>query len=176
MSRLRAMILAGLALMIIVLGLFFFEWRSVVISIVVVPVTLVTAAFILHQRGEPFNALLLAGLVVALVIVIEVIRTIVMYLVGFLTRGPRETTVLRFRLGQSMVMGLEFQVAADILKTALSPQWNDILLLAALIGMRTLLNYLLERELESLDAATVLSTGYASPLQGTRRKRSRGSD
>ena len=112
----------------------------------------------------------------ALVIVIEVVRTMVLYLVGFFKRDPLETTVLRCRLGQSMVMGLEFQVAADILKTALSPQWNDILLLAALIGMRTLLNYLLERELESLDAATVLSTGYASPLQGTRRKRSRGSD
>ena len=43
------------------------------------------------------------------------------------------------------------QVAADILKTGLSPTWEDILLLAAIIGLRTLLNYLLERELEMLD-------------------------
>jgi len=112
----------------------------------------------------------------ALIIVIEVIRTAVMYLISYLRRGPLEMTLLRCRLGQSMVMGLEFQVAADILKTALSPQWNDILLLAALIGMRTLLNYLLERELESLDAATVLSTGYASPQQDTKRRRSRKSE
>jgi uncharacterized membrane protein len=51
-----------------------------------------------------------------------------------------------------MVMGLEFQVAADILKTALSPVWNDVLLLAALIGLRTLLNFVLERELKMLDS------------------------
>jgi uncharacterized membrane protein len=55
-------------------------------------------------------------------------------------------------LGQSMVMGLEFQVAADILKTALAPSWNDILLLAALIGLRTVLNYLMERELRMIEA------------------------
>ena len=29
--------------------------------------------------------------------------------------------------------------------------WNDILLLAALIGLRTVLNYILERELKMLD-------------------------
>jgi uncharacterized membrane protein len=59
---------------------------------------------------------------------------------------------LRVRLGRSMVMGLEFQVAADILKTALSPTWNDILLLAALIALRTVLNYLLEYELRTLES------------------------
>ena len=49
-------------------------------------------------------------------------------------------------------MGLEFQVAADVLKTALAPTWNDVGLLAALIGLRTLLNYLLEREVRLLKA------------------------
>ena len=91
----------------------------------------------------------------ALVIILEVIRTAVQYIGGFFRHSPLHRTALRMRLGQSMVMGLEFQVAADILKTALSPTWNDILLLAALIGLRTVLNYLLERELKVLrgDAA-----------------------
>ena len=86
----------------------------------------------------------------ALVIVIEVIRTLVQYMGTFFRLTSVRRTVLRVRLGQSMVMGLEFQVAADILKTALSPTWNDILLLAALIGLRTVLNFLLERELKAL--------------------------
>ena len=88
----------------------------------------------------------------ALVIVLEVIRTMVRYLVNFFRRDPAPMSALRTRLGRSMVMGLEFQVAADILKTALAPTWNDILLLAALIALRTLLNYVLERELQTLDA------------------------
>ena len=50
-------------------------------------------------------------------------------------------------------MGLEFQVAADILKTGLSPKWEDILFLAALIGLRTILNYFLERELRALNSS-----------------------
>ena len=86
----------------------------------------------------------------ALIIVIEVMRTLVQYMGTFFGRTSVHRTVLRVRLGQSMVMGLEFQVAADILKTALSPTWNDILLLAALIGLRTVLNFLLERELKVL--------------------------
>ncbi len=58
---------------------------------------------------------------------------------------------LRIRLGKNMVMGLEFLVAADILKTSVSPSWEDILFLAALIGLRTLLNFLLEYELRLLN-------------------------
>jgi uncharacterized membrane protein len=68
-----------------------------------------------------------------------------------LTSDETEIPTLRLRLGQSMVMGLEFQVAADILKTAVTPTWMDILQLGALIALRTLLNWLLERELEHLD-------------------------
>ena len=92
----------------------------------------------------------------ALVIVIEVIRTIVQYLMVCVRRECIEMRPMRIRLGQAMVMGLEFQVAADILKTALAPTWNDILQLAALIALRTVLNFLLERELQGLNADNVL--------------------
>jgi uncharacterized membrane protein len=88
----------------------------------------------------------------ALVIVIEVVRTIIQYLLLCVRRECAEVRLLRIRLGQAMVMGIEFQVAADVLKTALAPTWNDILLLAALIALRTVLNYLLERELQALNA------------------------
>jgi uncharacterized membrane protein len=88
----------------------------------------------------------------ALVIVIEVTRTILHYLWMCVRHECAEVRPLRIRLGQAMVTGIEFQVAADILKTALAPTWNDILLLAALIALRTVLNYLLERELQALNA------------------------
>jgi len=90
----------------------------------------------------------------ALVVVQGVARTIVRYTLNFFRRDKEDTRALRICLGQSMVMGLEFQVAADILKTALSPAWNDILLLAALIGLRTVLNFVLDRELKLLDSDT----------------------
>lgn len=87
-----------------------------------------------------------------LVILLEVVRTVIHYVAAFVRRERANMPALRMRLGQSMVMGLEFQVAADILKTAVSPTWNDILFLSTLIALRTVLNYLLERELKVLDA------------------------
>ena len=89
----------------------------------------------------------------ALVIMMGTIRTIVRYVIECFQRGPLRATALRIRLGQSMVMGLEFLVAADILKTATYPTWNDMLQLAALIGLRTIVNFLLEHELEGLGVA-----------------------
>jgi uncharacterized membrane protein len=86
----------------------------------------------------------------AIVIVLEVLRTIVRYLFHFVRRQQCDIRSLRIRLGRAMVVGLEFQVAADILRTATAPTWNDILLLAALIALRTLLNFLLELELKTL--------------------------
>lgn len=100
----------------------------------------------------------------ALVVVLGVAQTIVRYFRSFLTHDPLHMAGLRLQLGQSMVMGLEFQVAADILKTALSPSWNDIALLAALIGVRTVLNYMLERELAVL-ASTGSNAGGSVPKE-----------
>ena len=46
-----------------------------------------------------------------------------------------------------LVLSLEFLVAADILKSAISPTWNDIGQLAAIAAIRTLLNYSLAHDL-----------------------------
>ena len=88
----------------------------------------------------------------ALVILLAVLRTMWRYVPIYLRHEPGQLVPLRLQLGQSLVMGIELQVAADILKTALSPTWNDMLLLASLIGLRTVLNYFLEREMQSLNA------------------------
>ncbi len=86
-----------------------------------------------------------------LVIAIGVGRAITSYVrTCCFGRRSRDHTGLRITLGRSMVLALEFQVAADILKTGLSPTWQDILLLAATITLRTVLNILMERELEFL--------------------------
>ena len=49
-----------------------------------------------------------------------------------------------------MVVGLEFQVTADVLRTTANPTWDDILFLTVLIGLRMVLNSLLEWELAHL--------------------------
>ena len=46
-----------------------------------------------------------------------------------------------------LVLALEFLLAADILRTAITPTWNDIGQLAAIAAIRTFLNYSLSHDL-----------------------------
>ena len=55
---------------------------------------------------------------------------------------------LRLSLSRYLVVALEFQLAADIMGTAIAPDWNAIGKLAAIAVIRTLLNYFLTKEME----------------------------
>ncbi len=56
-------------------------------------------------------------------------------------------TQVRLTLARYLVLGLELQLAADILSTAISPTWEQIGRLAAIAVIRTGLNYFLMREM-----------------------------
>jgi uncharacterized membrane protein len=51
------------------------------------------------------------------------------------------------RLGRWLVAGLTFQLAADVLETAITTGWDEVARLAAIAAIRTFLNYFLERDL-----------------------------
>ena len=51
------------------------------------------------------------------------------------------------RLGRWLVAGLTFQLAADILATAVTMSWEEVGRLAAIAAIRTFLNFFLERDL-----------------------------
>jgi uncharacterized membrane protein len=53
------------------------------------------------------------------------------------------------RYGVWLVLGLEFELAADIVETVISPDWMDIAQLGAIAVIRTFLNYFLEKDLEA---------------------------
>ena len=50
-------------------------------------------------------------------------------------------------------MGLAFQLAADVLATAIAPTWEAVRLLAAIVVTRTVLNYFRSKELEREQAS-----------------------
>lgn len=51
------------------------------------------------------------------------------------------------RYARWLVAGLTFQLAADILETAMEPSWDEVGMLAAIAAIRTLLNFFLGRDL-----------------------------
>lgn len=57
----------------------------------------------------------------------------------------RRQVFLRF--GVWLLLGLEFELAADIVRTAISPTWFDIGQLGAIAAIRTVLNYFLGRDI-----------------------------
>ncbi|USI90172.1 DUF1622 domain-containing protein [Rhodococcus pyridinivorans] len=61
-------------------------------------------------------------------------------------RDPDAFVPVRSSLGRFLALGLEFQLASDILRTAISPSFDQIGKLAAIAAIRTALNYFLARE------------------------------
>jgi uncharacterized membrane protein len=69
-----------------------------------------------------------------------------------LTRAPSSRAAVRDfrqRLGRAIVLGLEFLVAADILRTVRAvPTLREVAVLGAIVLIRTVLSFSLEVELE----------------------------
>ncbi|HEY1576162.1 MAG TPA: DUF1622 domain-containing protein [Terracidiphilus sp.] len=61
---------------------------------------------------------------------------------------PAEKNEVRLTLGRWLGVALEFELAADILNTAVTPTWNEIGKLAAIATLRTALNYFLQRDID----------------------------
>lgn len=61
---------------------------------------------------------------------------------------PAAKTEVRLTLGRWLAVALEFELAADILRTAVAPTWNEIGQLAAIAALRTALNYFLAKEID----------------------------
>ena len=82
------------------------------------------------------------------------------------THGVRKAIWRRF--GVWLLLGLEFELAADIIGSVVSPSWLDIGELGAIAIIRTFLNYFLERDLENAE-----QSGEASPPSIVAEMRSR---
>jgi uncharacterized membrane protein len=52
-----------------------------------------------------------------------------------------------------LLLALEFELAADVLRTAISPTWDDVGKLGAIAAIRTALNYFLEKDIEKYSSA-----------------------
>jgi uncharacterized membrane protein len=65
--------------------------------------------------------------------------------------GQRRDIWLKFAVW--LILGLEFELAADIIRTVIAPTWVELAQLGAIAVIRTFLNYFLEKDLETYDPA-----------------------
>jgi uncharacterized membrane protein len=93
-------------------------------------------------RGVEFAA----ALVIGIAAIEATLKSVVLF---FRRSEPPEAKVeVRLTFARWLAVALEFELAADILNTAVTPSWSDIEKLAAIATLRTALNYFLEREIE----------------------------
>ena len=70
-DNLTLAVLIGAALLLLALVAVLMRWRTVLIVLVTVPVSLIAAALVVDLLGETFNAITLAGLALALAVVVD---------------------------------------------------------------------------------------------------------
>jgi uncharacterized membrane protein len=83
----------------------------------------------------------------AVVIMIGAVVAIVKFVAALARRNLDQFSAVRLTMARFLVLGLEFQLAADVLRTAISPSFEEIGKLAAIAAIRTALNYFLNREI-----------------------------
>jgi len=58
---------------------------------------------------------------------------------------------IRIDLGRYLLLGLEFLIAADIIRTIVKPSLEEVAVLVAIVAIRTVISYFLNKELVRLD-------------------------
>ncbi|MEL7626418.1 MAG: DUF1622 domain-containing protein [Anaerolineaceae bacterium] len=104
-------------------------------------------------------AILLTEIAAMVVVAVSVVEALFHFIKGLLIRGSshkvRSSETLRLRLGHRLSLTLEFALASDILRIAISPSLSDLMFLLVIILLRFLLNFFLEDEAETIKSTDV---------------------
>jgi uncharacterized membrane protein len=93
------------------------------------------------------QAIVVINLLALVVIVVAALEAFIKSVRGMfspLTANERRDVWLRF--ARWLVAGLTFQLAADIIESSITTSWESVGRLGAIAGIRTFLNYFLERD------------------------------
>jgi len=58
----------------------------------------------------------------------------------------RKREVLRHHLGSYLLLGLEFMIAADVIRTIAQPDMQALMILGVIVAIRTVISYFLNKE------------------------------
>lgn len=80
-----------------------------------------------------------------LVAVVSAVQAFIRYILGLVTRSEND---VKFALANGLATSLEFKMAAEILKTVLVRELNELMVLGAVILLRALLSFLIHFEMK----------------------------
>jgi len=92
----------------------------------------------------------------ALITIWGVVEAVLGFLALKLHRAGKDeiavSEFLRQKLGAHLLLGLEIFIAADVISSVVSPTWSKVGILAAIVGIRTVLSYFLRMEVRQTKA------------------------
>ena len=91
--------------------------------------------------------------IAVLIVAYGALHAVAAILVAFVRGGPRREgwgRTIWANFGAWLLGGLQFALAADIVRSTIAPTWEQIGELAAIAAIRTFLSYFLERDLAEL--------------------------
>jgi uncharacterized membrane protein len=102
----------------------------------------------------------LCQLLALFVIVTGIVKALIIYSQHIFTSTSSAIAFQgsRLELGYGFSLGLSFLLGGSILKTTITPSWNELGQLAAIIALRTILNYLL---LQAIDKSAEDSKSHS---------------
>ncbi len=98
---------------------------------------IIAVSFILNIIGA---VIILAGVITALY---ELLKNGAL----FREEAIKLNESVRIKLGSYLVLGLEFFIAGDVIKTIIIPTWESLGMLGAIVIIRTILSYFLTKDL-----------------------------
>lgn len=109
-----------------------------------------------------FVASIVIGALGGLIVIWGVVEAAFGFLKGKL-RGAgvdpvARSEAIRQRLGAHLLLGLEVFIGGDIISSVVSPSWEKVGLLAAIVAIRTVLSYFLRMEVKQTGPSTGPST------------------
>jgi uncharacterized membrane protein len=101
----------------------------------------------------------------AVVIVVGAAIAVLQFLRALPEHDPDAFVPVRLSLGRFLALGLEFQLAGDVLRTAIAPSFAELGKLAAVAAIRTALNFFLAREID--EERRIIGRERAAEADGT---------
>jgi uncharacterized membrane protein len=89
----------------------------------------------------------------ALLIAIGSAEAFAMSLLYFRAPSPQKMQIW-MHFATWLLLGLEFELAADVIRTAIAPTWSDIGQLASIAAIRTFLSYFLDNDIEKVSVSS----------------------
>lgn len=76
--------------------------------------------------------------------IVVIVASMVRGFIGFMRRDDQ----IRIQLAQGIMLGLEFKIGSEVLRSVIVTSWNELGTLAAIILLRSLLTLLLHWEID----------------------------